>query len=211
MKKKCFILILSALAAFSHASEYMLYWQVTDAATVDNVNIDDYFSLYAQSYNDFDVGGHSGKIAGARAVAFEDGSDTPILMSIAEHSNGSWHVTAFEDTFIINDIDAVVGTGGGLYSRIAITDPIALSFAVELGNWENGEWVTLASSERVSYTSLIVDLDGSKHIWGPGDTHDLSNFQPWTPNAYAVPEPGTGLLLLIGIAVILLKRPFIKI
>ena len=141
-------MILSALAAFSHASEYVLYWQVTDAATVGTVNVDDYFSLYARIYNDFDIGGNSGKIAGARAVAFEDGSDTPILMTLTEYSNGSWNLTEFEDTLIVNDADAVVGTGGGMYSHIAITDPSALSFAIELGNWENGEWVTLASSER---------------------------------------------------------------
>lgn len=197
----------AALPLCTWADDYLLYWQVLDTATVEGVLINDYVSTYAQTYNNFDYGGHSGKIAGARTVFFEGGDD-PSLMSIYYSANNTWNST--DKTFtLINDEDSpttVVGTGGGMYSHFTISDPSQLSFAIELGNWENGQWVTLASSGTMSYSDLTVkDADGV-HILQMRDGIDLNNFQPWAPNAYVVPEPSSGLLLLVGAGLLALRR-----
>ena len=74
------------------------------------------------------------------------------------------------------------------------------SFAVELGNVVNGEWVTtLASSEPVPYNNM------QSHIGSWSDIQsDLTTY--WIPSSYAVPEPSSGLLMLLGGALLALRR-----
>ena len=199
-----------ALPLFMWADDYLLYWQVLDTATIDGVTLDNYVSSYAQQYNNFDEGGKSGKIAGARTVFFDAGGNGPALMNIYDYNKEErqWIDTRYTDTFI-NDENIptkVVGTGGGMYSHFVADDASSLSFAIELGNWEGGEWVTLATSGTMSYNDLTVtDVEG-KHILQMTDNIDLNNFQPWSPNAYVVPEPSSGLLLLIGAGLLALRR-----
>ena len=83
----------------------------------------------------------------------------------------------------------------------AYTDA-AYSFAVELGNYDNGEWVkTLAASEPVSYDYLRTQ----GHVGSWSDiAADLT--EVWHPSGYSVPEPSSGLLMLIGGAVLALRR-----
>ena len=74
------------------------------------------------------------------------------------------------------------------------------SFAVELGNWENGEWVkTLASSEPVPYNNLKEHIGSWEDIGA-----DLALY--WVPKGYAVPEPSSGLLMILGGALLALRR-----
>lgn len=210
--------IMAALAAVQmHADEYLLYWAVADTAVVDSTPLDSYVSQYAQANNDFNIGGHSGKIAGARAVLYEIGDDDdvtePTLLNLYYYSIDSqeqiWYGTSFTDTVIADDDGHVVGTGTGMYSYFATSSPTELAFAIELGNWESGEWVTLASSSMMSYNDLTVrDVDGI-HIMQMSDMNSLANFQPWMPAAYAVPEPSAGVLMLLGLASIaLMRKPF---
>ena len=74
------------------------------------------------------------------------------------------------------------------------------SFAVELGNWEAGEWVTtLASTELVPYDSIashIAEWQGIEAI----------PTLAWSPTTYSVPEPSSGLLMLLGGALLALRR-----
>ncbi|MBR0504379.1 MAG: PEP-CTERM sorting domain-containing protein [Kiritimatiellae bacterium] len=211
MHKAKHILLGMALVVFlscAHAEDYLLYWQVLDTATVEGVAINEYVSTYAQTYNNFDEGGHSGKIAGARTVFFDANGNGPSLMNIYQYIEGSWRDTGFTDTFI-NDKDTpttVVGTGGGMYSHFTASDPNELSFAIELGNWENGEWVALATSGTMSYSSMTVTSQDGMHILQMADDITLANFQPWSPNAYNVPEPSSGLLMLIGASLLALRR-----
>lgn len=212
MHKVKHILLVIAAAAFlswARADDYLLYWQVLDTATVEGVGINSYVSTYAQEHNNFEIDGNSGRIAGARAVFFENGSG-PSTMYIASYDADSaphWTVTEYTDTYIRgNDGTTVVGTGGGMYSHFTPTDPNQLAFAIELGNWEGGEWVTLATSGTMSYNDLTVtDVEG-KHILQMTDDVGLHNFQPWAPNAYVVPEPSSGLLLLVGAGLLALRR-----
>ena len=214
MKSVKRILLTLAVAALPFCvcaeDDYLLYWEVLDTATIDGVKLDDYVSWYAQAHNDFDEGGKSGKIAGARTVFYDASGNGPTLMNIYgyDESGKTWSDTRCTDTFI-NDGDEpirVVGTGGGMYSHFTALDPSELSFVIELGNWENDEWVTLAVSGTMSYNSLTVTSVDGMHVLRMQDAIDLANFQPWAPHAYAVPEPSSGLLLLVGAGLLALRR-----
>jgi len=76
-----------------------------------------------------------------------------------------------------------------------------LSFAIELGNLDNDSvWHTLASSEILAESAL---RDG-KYIGSAA----MAEFGvvPWSGGSYSVPEPTSGLLLLIGGALLALRR-----
>ena len=78
----------------------------------------------------------------------------------------------------------------------------AYSFSVELGNIANGEWVkTLVSSAPVYYDWL----KSNKHI-GSWDDINADLTKPWKPSSYSVPEPSSGLLMLIGGVLLALRR-----
>ena len=70
------------------------------------------------------------------------------------------------------------------------------SFAIELGNW-----TMIATSDAVSYTTLktaghIAEWDGT----------DPSAPAVWNPTSYVIPEPSGGMLVLVGFALLALRR-----
>lgn len=78
----------------------------------------------------------------------------------------------------------------------------AWSFTMELINNENGDWAVVASSAPVSYENLVT----GKHI--SPDQLDLPGTTPWMPtfSTSAVPEPTGGAMLLVGAALLALRR-----
>jgi hypothetical protein len=83
-------------------------------------------------------------------------------------------------------------------------DLTAYSFVLELGNWKEGNWVhTSMESEVASYN----DLKTKMHIT---DWHETtpSYGTPWKPTTgyTVVPEPSSGLMLLVGGAFLMLRR-----
>ncbi len=93
------------------------------------------------------------------------------------------------------------------FANVAAYVPDELSgaeytFSVELGNIVDGQWVkTLAASAPVSYNWL----QSEKHIGSWSDINaDLTGV--WSPSGYSVPEPSSGLLMLIGGALLALRR-----
>ena len=77
------------------------------------------------------------------------------------------------------------------------------SFAIELGNWDwqTGTWTMIATSDAVSYTTLktgghIAEWDGT----------DPSAPSVWQPTSYVIPEPSGGMLMLMGFALLALRR-----
>lgn len=77
------------------------------------------------------------------------------------------------------------------------------SFVIELGNYADGRWArTSMQSDPVSYG----DLAAMQHIseW----KHDFpSSGYAWTPANYSVvPEPSGGILILVGSALLALRR-----
>ncbi len=79
----------------------------------------------------------------------------------------------------------------------------AYSFVLELGNYDDGSWVhTSMESEAASYNDLVAN----KHISEWRETTPTYG-TPWKPtNFTVVPEPNSGLMLLVGGALLMLRR-----
>ena len=77
------------------------------------------------------------------------------------------------------------------------------SFVLELGNWENGQWVgTSMESKPAEYAALVQNQHITK--W---QGLAPSYAKPWTPTQFqVVPEPNSGILLLVGGAFLMLRR-----
>ena len=77
------------------------------------------------------------------------------------------------------------------------------SFVIELGSYEDTTWSTLAVSEASTYGQLSA----AKYIVDPyaGD-YNPQNLNVWHPEAYSAPEPGSGTLVLVGVALLALRR-----
>ena len=92
---------------------------------------------------------------------------------------------------------------GGAWYAVLPESPEGLSFMVELGNWENGEWVGIAHSQSYTYAELLATSHIIQNWSGPDATPAIG---PWVAENYAVPEPSSGILLLIGGGLLALRR-----
>lgn len=91
--------------------------------------------------------------------------------------------------------DAYSEAGLGLYASLGTYAASGYSFAVELLN--DSGFVAQSSGGWTDYTSLAQYVVSSP-MAAPNT--------PWTPTGYAVPEPNSALLMLIGCAMLGLKR-----
>lgn len=79
-------------------------------------------------------------------------------------------------------------------------------FIMELGynEWDDGAedyvWRTLAQSAPELYQNLV-----RQHMYASGDIAPLTA-TPWTPDFHTTPEPQSGMLLAVGLAVLMLRR-----
>lgn len=80
------------------------------------------------------------------------------------------------------------------------------SFMIELGNydWDNGTWTTLAISDAASYDTLR-NVTHNITEWSVNEMPTPTG-GAWAPTAYTVPEPSGGLLMLVGGALLALRR-----
>ena len=77
------------------------------------------------------------------------------------------------------------------------------SFIVEIGNVSDGDWTTIAQSSAETYASLA----SSRYIRSLSDLGPSSSATVWTPGQFsAVPEPSGGLLTMMGLALLALRR-----
>ena len=89
----------------------------------------------------------------------------------------------------------------GPWFAVLPDSPEGLSFMVELGNWENGQWKMIAQSQSYTYAELASYI--IQNWSGPDATPAI---QPWVATGYMVPEPSSGLLLLLGAGLLALRR-----
>ena len=79
------------------------------------------------------------------------------------------------------------------------------TFYIELLQWEGDLETGHEVRMGVSATSTYEDLVSNHHVLGSGLTIP-SNLVVWAPQTSTVPEPSSGLLLLLGGACLLLRR-----
>lgn len=181
-------------AVQAQASDYLLYWQVEDTAAItwfdgtELGTVSDYVNRDGQSIN----------MARAVSSASPDGM-----------------YTYYMDIGITSDTMEPTGDGMGTGTMLSYigafdssTSLAGLSFAIELGNWENGQWTTLATTGMISYNDLtqIASGEGGTYILTADQGYNLPTFMAWSPTSYNVPEPSAGLMMLIGAGLLALRR-----
>ena len=98
---------------------------------------------------------------------------------------------------------AGVGLPAEFFGDLGGLSDESYSFVLELGNYYDGSWVhTSMESEVVKYETLVAN----KHISEWRETTPTYG-TPWKPtNFTVVPEPNSGLMLLVGGALLMLRR-----
>lgn len=76
------------------------------------------------------------------------------------------------------------------------------SFVIELGSYEDATWSTLAVSEASTYGELST----ARYIVPSQGGYLPNPVAVWQPVAYSVPEPGSGTMVLVGVALLALRR-----
>lgn len=174
------------LAGTASADEAgILYWMVNNPTIVRNgetvASLKDYTSP-------------EGYVAdAARVVATKDGETVFLNLYEGTTVGGDFSLTEMIDIDLDGDFCAgpVVASLPGLNAE-------SYTYAIELGAFDSvGGWVTLAVSDPRTFGEIaeFSKLDG---LSLPAAI--------WNPTTYNVPEPTGGLLSLLGLAVLALRR-----
>lgn len=185
MKKILFLAIL-ILANFCRAADggELLYWMVMPSTEI-TVKYDD--GSTKGSIESFDING-------ARIrYQTEDGTSSGYLPIIGIYPGGN-NIT-FEG-------DSGAPIPGGYHTALGSYAGSAYSYVLELGNWSNGTW----TGTKMEATATYDYLKAQQHI-AQWENDSPSYAAAWKPTEFtAVPEPTSGLLLILGGAILALRR-----
>lgn len=162
------------------AEDFALYWMIDDANEIEF----EYAVVYAVKTD---------SIEGKTWNQAEGYGDVGAI-GLPNDGNGGWAYLPKEGSTTAT-WKQLTDLGGENWS--------SYSFYVELLQWDavNDNEVRVG----VSTTSTYGDLVTNHHILGSGLTIP-SNLVVWAPTTSAVPEPTTGVLFLLGGALLLLRR-----
>ena len=177
-----FILVLAALCSIMvRAEEYgeVLWWELDNPSNIK----DDVSGVTAESLG----------VNAARIRYESDGVTGGYLPIYATDYEGAVWPTAGNG--------AAAKLPGEWFSSLG--DTSSYNFVIELGNWADDKWVsTSMESEAVSYTYLKEQQHIAKWL-ETGPVYAT----PWTPTRFSVvPEPSSGVLLLVASAMLALRR-----
>lgn len=189
MKKILFlaILVLANLCRAADGGE-LLYWMImpNDSFTV---KYDD-GTVYAKG-TAAELGVNGARIR--YQYKTEDGISSGYLPIIGIYSGGN-NIT-FNET-------SGAPIPGGYYADLGSYTGNTYSYVLELGNWSNGTW----TGTKMEATATYDYLKEQQHI-NQWERIDPSYAKPWTPTEFTVvPEPTGGLLILLGGALLALRR-----
>lgn len=209
---------LLAAIGLSASADEVLFWMI------DNPTLSDWYGAQYQLADRMTtVDGKSVEYARVAAIKTTDATayaesrlsgeftgDIVYLDLYFPDEEGKWVV---DPDLVPRNDSAVVETGGdhkggmeshamaSLLTQLEGKDLAGYSFAVELGTWSSdaadADWILAAVSGTEAYANL-TDYIGQQ-IAHP-------DAQIWTPDAFAAPEPTSGLLTLMGLALLGLKR-----
>lgn len=176
----------------------VLYWMVDSGATVTPASGGDAQGIQAF----FDGYGASADSWFAARVCVSGGEADGTILDLYDPSSG----TAFSGVdgveFMLNEGAWGAGTPTGNLSPIFAysAGTPEYRFIVEIGNvTEASGWTTVATSAAATYSELQQYIQ----------SFNLGPSQPavWTPTQFqSVPEPSGGLLTLMGVALLALRR-----
>lgn len=135
----------------------------------------------------------------------QDGASFGYLTLFAVNEDGS---VSIHDGSSGMGVEYGVGLPGGYFGDLSSLEGTSYNFVLELGNWTDGRWTgTSMESEAVSYATLVEKTHIS--VW---ENTTPSYGVPWTPDGYTVvPEPSSGVLFLLGGALLALRRKHRKV
>ena len=105
---------------------------------------------------------------------------------------------------IVHELEGTAGVGlpAEYFADLSGISDMECQFVLELGSWSGGQWVNTAMEAHATYADLLA----SKHITEWNDTAP-SYGTPWTPSNFSVvPEPTSGIMVLFGTALLMLRR-----
>jgi hypothetical protein len=165
----------------------LLWWMISD---IDSISASD---ANGKTYSARDLGVNSAR------VRYDSTSGESGYLTL-------WGLDANRQPFQEPDSVGGVGIPAEYYASLASLsgDSASYSFVLELGNWSNGSWTkTSMESNSETYTDLVAK--GHINTWDNFITP--ANAKAWTPAMYSVvPEPSSALLILIGSALLALRR-----
>ena len=189
------------VAGVSVADEDVLYWMIDSSATVEKDGVTSSVSSFFDNYG---APANSAFAARVRVTGgnIQEGQDVFLDLYIPgyglDEGGGAWGV---EFSTAGGYWGAGVPTGNQSPSGNYSAGTPEFSFIVELGNIDSSDnWTTVATSAATAYS----DLGDYIH-----QTFDINPGQlaVWTPTQFtAVPEPSGGLLTLMGVALLALRR-----
>ena len=182
------------------AEEDVLYWMVDSSATVEKNGETTSVASFFENY-----GAPEGSAFAAR-IRVTGGDITEDTFLDLYYGNGI--VVPGELGVVFEDgiggsgyWGAGVPTGNQSPSGNYSAGSPEYSFIVELGNVDaQDNWTTVATSAAATYSSLGTYIHQSFDM-------SPSPMRIWTPTSFdAVPEPSSGLLVTIGLAILALRR-----
>ena len=192
------------------AGDDVLYWMIDTSATITTdlhsnpqttATIRDFFDNIGSYYPDLNTEG-SAFAARVRVTGGDITKDTFLDLYVPGYGpvegSGEYGVEFSDD--VGGYWGAGVPTGNQSPSGDYSAGTPEYSFIVELGNIDaQDNWTTVATSAAATYSSL------SDYIH---ETFDLNPGQlaVWTPTQFTIPEPTSGLLMVIGGALLALRR-----
>ena len=193
------------------AGDDVLYWMIDSSATITTdaassppttATIGDFFSNIADYFPDLSTGEGSAFAARVRVTGGNITEDTFLDLYIPglglDEGSGEYGVEFSEGGGYWG---AGVPSGNQSPSGDYSAGSPEYSFILELGNIDSSDnWTTVATSAAATYSSLGAYIH---------ETFDLKPGQAavWTPTDFTVaPEPSSGLLTVIGLALLALRR-----
>ena len=132
-------------------------------------------------------------------------TDARVRYEGTDGSKGYLKLYGLDEGGNVYSLDGVAGVGlpAEYFADLSGLSGASYSFVLELGNWKDGNWVhTSMESEAAKYSDLVA----KKHISQWHETTPTYG-TPWMPtNFTVVPEPSSGLMLLVGGALLMLRR-----
>ncbi len=191
------ISVCAALLAAAQTWASVLWWETNDPEDIVVALSDEQGQPTGETKTAAELG-----VTDVRIRVSGNGADegTYLQMAYFDPSTGGLTIGNTPGTTVVEvptyDVYAYLGPDGYNY------DNADYSFTIELGNWENGTWTVLAESDAAAYSEL------AGHIAPGGGGLDVPYALPWNPQHYfvPVPEPGTALLIVLGCAVLALRR-----
>ena len=189
-------------AGVASAGDDVLYWMVVSSATVEKDGVTTSVSSFFENY-----GAPQGSAFAARVRVtggnIQDGQDVFLDLYIPGYGldiGGGEYGVEFSE--VGGYWGAGVPTGNQSPSGDFSAGTPEYSFIVELGNIDSSDnWTTVATSASAAYS----DLGDFIH-----ETFDINPGQiaVWTPTTFTtpIPEPSSGLLMAVGLALLALRR-----